>query len=63
MLQANMQKLEAIVHPLVVQHRNKFMADVALQSGHSIVLFDIPLLFETHAQDQVCMAASCRRIT
>ena len=53
-----MQRLEAIVHPLVVEHRNKFMAEITTASDQRLVLFDIPLLFETHAQDQVCPIAA-----
>ena len=48
-----MQKLEAIVHPLVVEHRNRFMAGIVTTSYKSLVLFDIPLLFETQAENQV----------
>ena len=50
-----MKRLEAIVHPLVVEHRNTFMAGI--KSSQSLVLFDIPLLFETHAENQVCYMA------
>ncbi len=42
-----MGKLEEIVHPLVAQHRAAFL------QAHTgpLVIFDIPLLFETKAQD------------
>src|SRR4029077_16181364 len=40
------QRLEAIVHPLVVQERDKFLA-VATKKGEELVVLDIPLLFET----------------
>lgn len=58
MLQESMQRLEAIVHPLVLEHRNRFMTGIKKRSGQTLVLFDIPLLFETHAQGQVC-AETC----
>ncbi len=39
-------KLEAIVHPLV-QAREAAAAAKAKQDGHAVMVFDIPLLFET----------------
>lgn len=42
--------LEAIVHPAVAMKRAKFLSDNAQAS---IVLFDIPLLFERGGSDQV----------
>ena len=39
-------KLEAIVHPLV-QAREVAAATKARQDGHAVMVFDIPLLFET----------------
>lgn len=41
-----MAKLEKIVHPLVAQERDSFLAD-AEKSGADIVVLDIPLLYET----------------
>lgn len=49
---ANMTKLEAIVHPLVRQAQDEFLAD-AKSSGAKIAVLDIPLLFETGAQNRV----------
>ena len=42
-----MSKIEEIVHPLVAQHRANFLKNI----NDSIIVFDIPLLFETSAQE------------
>ncbi len=44
--------LEAIVHPLVEDMRAEFL-HAAEKQGAPYVILDIPLLFETNAQDQV----------
>jgi dephospho-CoA kinase len=41
-----MKKLESIIHPLVAEERNAFLAS-AEQSGAAVVVLDIPLLYET----------------
>ena len=38
--------LESILHPMVRQHRDQFLADHR-RSGSKIVVLDVPLLFET----------------
>ena len=43
---AELARLEAIVHPLVAAARDKFLA-AAQASGASVVVIDVPLLFET----------------
>jgi dephospho-CoA kinase len=46
---AALRKLEQIVHPLVRQAEERFLAD-AKRAGAKIAVLDIPLLFETGAQ-------------
>lgn len=41
-----MKKLEAIIHPLVAEERDRFL-QAAQKDGHRLVVLDIPLLFET----------------
>ncbi len=45
---AALQRLEAIVHPLVWAHRQAFI-DEAVRQGAPAIAFDVPLLFETGA--------------
>ena len=47
-----MKQLEAIIHPLVAKEREKFLKNAEKQ-GAAITVLDIPLLFETGA-DQIC---------
>jgi len=47
-----LKKLEQIVHPLVSGHRQKFLTN-AQAAGRPVCLLDIPLLFETGAQQSV----------
>lgn len=49
-----LKKLEKIVHPLVAQDRQEFL-NKAQSEGHKMVVVDIPLLFETGA-DEWCDA-------
>ncbi len=51
---AALQRLEAIVHPLVKAARDKFLAE-AQARGEKLVVLDIPLLFET-AAEAICDA-------
>lgn len=44
--EAAMKRLEAIVHPLVSREKQRFLAQ-ARGSGATLVVLDIPLLFET----------------
>jgi len=44
-----LEKLERLVHPLVTGERQDFLAT----AGAPIVLFDVPLLFETGAQSEM----------
>lgn len=47
-----MAKLESIIHPMVRLKEEAFLRRAEL-SGASLVVLDIPLLFETHAQLRV----------
>ncbi len=49
-----MQRLEALVHPLVKAEEQRFLSE-ARAGGRRIVLLDIPLLFETGAVNEVDM--------
>ncbi|HEY0330563.1 MAG TPA: dephospho-CoA kinase [Rhodopseudomonas sp.] len=49
---AAMQRLEAIVHPLLRAHHQQFLAD-AEQSGAPVAVVDVPLLFETGGDARV----------
>jgi len=53
---AALARLEAIVHPLVRLAREKFLAE-AKAGGASVVVLDIPLLFETAAEG-ICNAVA-----
>ncbi len=48
----NMQRLEAIIHPLVHREEKKFL-EKAQRDGAELVVLDIPLLFETGGTDRV----------
>ncbi len=48
---AALARLEAIIHPLVTASRDEFVAQ-AQACGASVVVVDIPLLFETDAQSK-----------
>lgn len=49
---AALQRIEAVVHPLVAADRAAFIADAAAGGAPAVVL-DIPLLFETGAAGQM----------
>ena len=46
---ARLRQLEAVVHPAVAEDREGFYGQ-AMAAGQDIVVFDIPLLFETGAE-------------
>jgi dephospho-CoA kinase len=46
---AALARLEAVVHPLVSQARDRFLAEARAQ-GAPVVVLDVPLLFETGGQ-------------
>jgi len=47
-----LKKLEAIVHPLLQEHEQAFLHQ-ARAAHHQLVVLDIPLLYETQAQNRV----------
>lgn len=49
---AAMKQLEALVHPMLRAHHQKFLDD-AERSGASVAVVDIPLLFETGGEKRV----------
>ena len=49
---AAVQRLEAIVHPLVRASADRFLAE-AEKAGAPVAVLDIPLLFETGGEDRV----------
>jgi len=49
---AAIRRLEAIIHPLVRESEAKFLAETAAR-GEPVAVLDIPLLFETGAQERV----------
>jgi dephospho-CoA kinase len=49
---AAMQRLEAIVHPMLGASRKKFFHD-SEQSGAAVAVVDVPLLFETGGEKRV----------
>eukprot|EP00958_Prasinococcus_capsulatus_P021248 scaffold2871_cov381-Prasinococcus_capsulatus_cf.AAC.17 len=50
--EASMKKLEALVHPLVKRERDVFLEECSRQ-GDTVVVLDIPLLYETGAESEV----------
>jgi dephospho-CoA kinase len=50
--EAARRRLEAIVHPLVRQSEQRFLAE-ARERGAPIVVLDIPLLYETGGEERV----------
>jgi dephospho-CoA kinase len=46
---AALARLESIVHPLVTQSTDRFLAE-ARRRGDKVVVLDVPLLFETRAE-------------
>ena len=61
---AALNKLEAILHPLVRREEQKFLAQ-ARAHRRPLVALDIPLLFETHGEqrcDHVMVVSAPRRV-
>ncbi len=51
-----LKKLEAILHPLVRDAERRFLS-TAVRRGDSLVVLDIPLLFETNGDDRCDLVA------
>ncbi|MEX0582285.1 MAG: dephospho-CoA kinase, partial [Sneathiella sp.] len=50
--EAEIKKLESVIHPLLSDGRAAFFKK-AEEDGHSLVVLDIPLIFETGGEDRV----------
>ena len=58
-------QLEAIIHPIVSRESARFAA-VAVETGHALIVFDIPLLVESNRwRQQLCkvMVVDCEEST
>ena len=52
-MQDAMKQLEGIVHPLVYSERRQWLQQHVDEGRHSILVLDIPLLYETDAAGNV----------
>lgn len=58
--QANMEKLENAVHPLVETERENFLR---ANAGAKLVVLDVPLLFETKMESKAgALACGCASV-
>ena len=48
-----LRRLEAVVHPLVAEERKRWLNNLKVGGANSLAVLDIPLLFETRAEEQV----------
>lgn len=46
-------KLEALIHPLITREKNARLAEISRKHAESIVVIDMPLLFEVHREHTV----------
>ena len=61
---AKLKRLESLVHPLIARQRSEFV-EAARKNGETIVVLDIPLLFETgidHTIDLVVVATASEEV-
>ncbi len=49
---AKLEKLESLVHQEIARRRNDFLSEMKTE-GHQLAFVDVPLLFETGANEQV----------
>ena len=54
-----MRALEDIVHPLVAAERQRWLDQLAAEGNVRLAVLDIPLLYETGAEDQVRFFSAC----
>ena len=52
-MQSALKQLEGIVHPLVYGERRQWLQQHTKQGRHSVLVLDIPLLYETAAEGTV----------
>ena len=52
-MQGALKQLESLVHPLVYSERRQWLQQRVSEGRHSVLVLDIPLLYETDAEGMV----------
>ncbi len=64
-VQAALKRVEAVVHPLVAEERERWLNELAAR-GEPLALLDVPLLYETGLEAEVgalrWRCTSCKRL-